>query len=206
MIEQGSEAWHQARSGRITASRFKDVMAIGKRDGKPLKARIDYMHELAFERLSGTPKQSISSQAMSWGTEAEPLAREAYEMATGYFVDEVSMIVHPAHDFIGGSPDGLVDDDGLIEIKSPFSEAVHIKTLLEGMPEEHIYQVQGNIWISGRKWCDFISFDPRQTSSLQLYKQRIERDDDFIESMQQALLSFEQELSEMVERIRERAA
>lgn len=206
MSEQGSESWLQERSGRLTASRFKDVLAVGKRDGKPLEARIKYMHELAFERLSGKAKQSVSSQSMAWGTEAEPLARELYELRTGAFVTETGLIVHGEYDFIGGSPDGLVDDDGLIEIKSPFNEAVHIKTWLEGMPDEHMPQVQGNIWISGRDWCDFLSYDPRQADKLRLYRQRIYRDDAFIEDMKQKLLDFNAELEAMIGEIQSKAA
>lgn len=205
MIEQGTDEWLAERAGRITASRFKDVIGVNK-SGKFLKARDDYMMELAFERLSGVPKHSVSSQAMQWGTEAEPIARESYELSTGLFVDETGLIVHPSYGFIGGSPDGLVDDDGIIEIKSPHDEKVHIKTWLEGMPEQHMPQVQGNLMVTGRQWCDFISFDPRQAKSYQLYVQRIERDDEYIHDLLNSLINFEQELQFMIEKITDRAA
>ncbi|MGJ8524295.1 YqaJ-like viral recombinase domain [Halomonadaceae bacterium LMG 33818] len=205
MTEQGTDEWLAERAGRITASRFKDVIGVNK-SGKFLKARDDYMMELAFERLSGSPKHSVSSQSMQWGTEAEPIAREAYELHTGLFVDETGLIIDPRYDFIGGSPDGIIDDDGIIEIKSPHDEKVHIRTWLEGMPDHHMPQVQGNMMVTGRHWCDFISFDPRQAKNYQLYVQRIDRDDEYINDLMNRLVNFEQELQFMIEKITSRAA
>lgn len=207
MIEQRSDEWFQQRAGKITASRFADAIAFNAKTGKPTAARQTYMRTLVAEILSGRPRHSVGSQAMTWGTEAEQFAREAYELETGLVVTEAEFTVHYAHDFIGGSPDGLVGQDGLIEIKSPHDEQVHINTLLNGMPDEHKPQVQGNLMVTGRAWCDFISFDPRQAERYRLYIQRVHRDNQFIEEvLLPGLLSFWSEVQVMVRKIEERAA
>lgn len=207
MIEQRSDEWFQQRAGKITASRFADAIAFNTKTGKPTAARQTYMRTLVAEILSGRPRHSVGSQAMTWGTEAEQFAREAYELETGLVVAEAEFTVHYAHDFIGGSPDGLVGKEGLIEIKSPHDEQVHINTLLNGMPDEHKPQVQGNLMVTGRAWCDFISFDPRQAERYRLYIQRVHRDNQYIEEvLLPGLLSFWSEVQVMVRKIEERAA
>ena len=206
MIEQRSQDWFEQRAGRITASRFADVIAISKRTGKPTEARQKYMRELAFERTAGAPKHSVESRSLTWGTEVEQYAREAYELETGLIVTEASFLTHPKFDFIGGSPDGLVGSEGLIEIKSPHDEAVHINTWLEGMPEDHKPQVQGNLMVTGRKWLDFISYDPRQGEKYRLYVERIHRDQAYIDQLLQGLLQFEAELKAMIAKLEQKAA
>lgn len=203
--EQGSDEWLQERAGKQTASRFHDVTALSKA-GKPLQARQDYMLQLVFERTAGAPKQSINSRSLEWGAEVEAFAREAYELETGNLVTSVGFLAHPAHDFIGGSPDGLVGNDGLIEIKCPHDEKVHVRTWLEGMPEAHRAQIQGNLFVTGRHWADFISYDPRQAEHLRLYVQRIERDQDYIDSLEKKLLQFEAELQQMIKTLEKKAA
>ena len=158
--DQGSADWLRARAGCATASCFADIIAIGK-TGKPLKAREDYLMRLVVERLTGEPVESASSFAMSWGTDAEPYARAEYEIQTGNMVDEVGFVKHPVHLWLGASSDGMVGKDGGIEIKCPHNSAVHLQTWAEGMPEAHIAQVQGQMWVLGLEWTDFVSFDPR---------------------------------------------
>ena len=207
MIDQRSDAWFQQRSGRITASRFADAIAMNKKTGQPTAARQTYMRTVVAEILSGRPKHSISSQALSWGTEAEQFAREAYELETGLVVAESGFVVHYEFDFIGGSPDGLVGADGIIEVKCPHDEQVHIGTWLDGMPADHIPQVQGNLMVTGRAFCDFISFDPRQAEPYRLYVQRIERDDKYIsETLLPGLLDFWADVQRMVKTIQDKAA
>lgn len=208
--EQRTEEWFEARRGKITASSFADAMAFGEPDKtgyrKPLESRGRLMRQLAFERTSGKPKQAATSKSMNWGKEVEDFAREAYEIRTGVMVRPSGFVAHPLHPFIGASPDGRADPDGGCEIKCPYSEEVHILTMLEGMPEEHIWQVQGNMMVTGAKWWDFISFDPRQKERYQLYVERIERDDDFIQRLETGLLQFEIELQAMVKKLDLRAA
>lgn len=197
MAEQRSEAWHMARAGKLTGSCFVDIISTTKA-GKPTAERGKLMRTLAFERLAGIPAHEIGGKALNWGTEVEGSAVMLYELITGNIVVPSDFVVHPRYDFIGSSPDGLVGTAGGIEIKSPHDEAVHINTWLTGMPEEHMPQVQGNMFVTGRQWWDFISYDPRQCERLRLYVQRIPRDDEYISTMAAALLQFEAELCEMV--------
>ena len=198
--DQRSDDWYAARCGKATASRFKDVMARLK-NGAPAADRQRYLTELVVERLTGQPVPAYENAAMRWGTEQEAAARAAYEQRTGVAVEETGFI---AHDVLmaGCSPDGLVDWDGLIEIKCPYNSAVHIETLLNGMPAEHTAQVQGQMWITGREWCDFVSFDPRMPEPLQLYVQRIHADPKAIADLAFGVSAFLKEVGAQVEALR----
>jgi len=141
-LEQGTPEWHAARCGRITASRIADLMAKG-RSGSPSASRANYMAELIVERLTGLPAKSFTNAAMQWGTETEPEARSVYAFHTGAVVVQVGFIPHPLMpDDAGCSPDGLIGDDGLVEIKCP-NTATHIEILKTGkIPQKYIYQMQ----------------------------------------------------------------
>ena len=197
---QRSEDWYAARLGKATASRFKDAIAALK-SGAPAQAQRDYLTELVVERLTQQPIQRFQNAAMTWGTEQEPAARAAYERITGRIVEETGFVAHDTL-MAGCSPDGLVDWDGLIEIKCPWNTANHIETLLNGMPAEHIPQVQGQMWITGREWCDFVSYDPRMPEALQLHVQRIQRDEAFIADLERRVTSFLAEVGNQVEALR----
>jgi len=202
--------WYAARLGKATASRFKDAIATKKQTekqkkdnlpGDPMQAQLDYLTELVVERLTQTPIQRYTTAAMTWGTEQEPAARAAYERITGRIVEETGFVAHDTL-LAGCSPDGLIDWDGLIEIKCPYSSANHIETLLNGMPADHIPQVQGQMWITGREWCDFVSYDPRMPEALQLHVQRIQRDEAFIADLERRVTSFLAEVGNQVEALR----
>lgn len=196
MIEQGTDAWHAQRLGKATASRIADVIAKTKSGYST--SRENYCIELALERVTGQRQESFSSAAMQWGTDTEPLARAAYEARTGAIVDEVAMIAHPSIAMAGASPDGMIDGDGLIEIKCPNS-ATHMKTLLAKKPDgKYITQMMWQMACTGRKWCDFVSFDPRFPTELQLFVTRIERDDALIDSLEKDVTDFLGEVDAMV--------
>lgn len=204
-ISQGTEAWRQARCGVITASNFKHVLAR-KANGDQLKARQTYMRTLAFERISQAPVHELTAKSLAWGKTNEGRARSEYEIRSGHVCTEVSLLMHPEMPFVGASPDALIDDDGGIEIKCPISEHIHMGTWLDGMPEEHIPQVQGAMFVTGRRWWDFISFDPRLGDHpTSLYVERIERDSQFIATLEDELWLFELELRALVKKIVERA-
>lgn len=205
MSEQRTEGWHAERAGKITASRFIDVIAL-RRDGKPTEGRTKYMQQLVFERLASAPKREVSSKSMAWGAEVEAFAREAYELRTGNIVTKAPFLVHPRYDFIGASPDGLVDADGGIEMKCPHDEAVHIATWLDGMPADHKPQVQGSMWVTGRQWWDFVSYDPRQGERFRLYVERIKRDEKYIADLAAGLLQFQAEALAMQAELERKAA
>lgn len=190
---QGSADWLRDRAGCATASCFADILAVSKRDGKPLKAREDYLMKLVVERITGEPTESASSFAMAWGTEAEPFARAEYELATGNIVTEVGFVKHPTHKWIGASSDGLVGKAGGVEIKCPHNSGVHLQTWADGMPEHHRAQVLGQMWILGLEWIDFCSYDPRMQTGgehLKLYRQRVMRDQKYIDSLEDQVLQF----------------
>lgn len=191
--DQGSAAWLRQRAGCATASRFADILAISKRDGKPLKARDDYLMALVAERVTGEPTASASSFAMSWGTDAEPFARAEYEITTGNLVHEVGFVKHPSHIWVGASSDGLVGSKGGIEIKCPYNSAIHLQTWTDGMPEHHLPQVQGQMWTLDLDWIDFCSYDPRMQNGaahLKLFKQRVMRDNTYIRDLEYKVLTF----------------
>jgi predicted phage-related endonuclease len=204
--EQRTDAWRLERAGKLTASTFKDIVAV-KRDGKPTEARAKLMRVKAFERLAGIAQHEVGGKSLDWGKDLEEAANEAYMVTTGGIIVPSPFITHPSHPFIGASPDGLVGREGGVEMKCPHDEAVHILTWLEGMPEDHIPQVQGNMLVTGRHWWDFISYDPRQGEKWRLYIQRIPRDDAYINTkLLPGLLQFEAELRAMVETLRRKAA
>jgi len=203
--EQRTDAWRQERAGNLTASTFYDIIAL-KRDGNPTAERSRLMRRKAFERMAGIAEHEIGGRALSWGKDLEDAATETYEIETGLIVQRSGYVVHPKYPYIGASPDGLVGALGGIETKCPHDEAVHVQTWLEGMPEIHKPQVQGNMMVTERQWWDFISYDPRQSERFRLYIQRVPRDDDYCDWLLKQLLQFEVELRTMVKTLEKRAA
>lgn len=189
MSAQGTAAWLAERAGHATASRFKDILAQ-IRSGEAASRR-NYRVQLITERLTGIPANGYTNAAMQWGVDNEPFARMAYEAATGAVVEETGFLKHPSIPWCGASPDGLIDADGGIEIKCPFESSVHVETLIaQRMPPDHLAQVQGCLWVSGRRWWDFISYDPRMPAHLRLFVQRIQRDDVYIQRLAKEVADF----------------
>ena len=165
-IEQGTDAWFQARLGKATGSRIADIVAKTKTGYST--SRENYMAQLICERMTGKVAESYSNSAMQWGTETEPLARAAYEVKTGLTVNQIGFVDHPSILMTGASPDGLVGDSGMIEIKCP-NTATHIETLLSGkVPTKYLTQMTWQMCCTGRHWTDFVSYDPRPVSYTHL--------------------------------------
>lgn len=182
-MKQGSAEWLTARCGRITGSRFAAVMAIGAR-GKPLQERRNLVTTLALERLTKMPAVEPANTAMQWGTEHEAEARDWYVFERGVSVTETAFVLHPELAYVGVSPDGLVGDDGLLEIKCPFNPERHVTNLLSrSVPDEYVPQVQGQLWVTGRRWLDFVSYDPRLPGSLQGVIVRVDHDKEYAEKL-----------------------
>lgn len=198
---QGSGAWLYERCGFITASRFKDVLDYTKA-GKPGAKRTAYLWEIVIERLTGQPCDHYTNAAMEWGSDQEQHSRMAYEAHSGHMVEEVGFLKHPIVEMVGGSPDGLIGEDGGFESKSPFNSAIHLATCLDGMPEDHMAQVQGCMWITGRQWWDFASFDPRMPAPLNLYVQTIPRDEEYITRLEAAVITFNDEARALLARLK----
>jgi putative phage-type endonuclease len=196
---QGSDEWKQLRLGKVTASRVADVMA--KIKSGEAAGRADYRTDLVIERLTQRPTESFTNAAMAWGVENECFARSKYESVFNLFVEEVPFINHPTIEWFGASPDGLVGSEGLLEIKAPNSKQ-HIKYLNDGKPpSKYIPQMMSQMACTGRKWCDFVSFDPRMPEGLDFFVVRLERDEEYIKAMeaevQQFLNEVEAELSQL---------
>jgi hypothetical protein len=203
--EQGSVEWLYERVGYATCSEYSELMEKRK-DGKESAARRTYRIELTGERLTGQPSERFVSKYMKWGTEQEAAARMAYEAQTGALVVVPGFTKHPTIAYCGGSVDGLVDDDGIIEIKCPATKT-HIETLLAGsMPEEHQAQTQGYLWITRRAWCDYVSYDPRMPHGLQLFVRRIARNDAYIAALAAEVQTFLDEVALQVTALHRLAA
>jgi putative phage-type endonuclease len=196
MIEQGTEEWFAQRLGKVTASRIKDLMAKTKTGYST--SRKNYAAQLMLERVTGQREASFSNAAMQWGTEQEPLARLVYSLHTGHEVEEVSFIDHPFILRSGASPDGLVGIDGMVEIKCP-NTATHIEWAIAGkVPPEHVLQMQWQMDCAGRKWCDFVSYDPRMPEGQQLFIRRLEYDAELVEDIRANVVFFDAEVDAMV--------
>lgn len=201
MSIQGTDEWLNERLGHCTASCFSDVLAKGEG-----KMRRRYMRQLVAERLTGKPIESWSGAHMARGKEQEPLARIEYQSITGLDVEQVGFIRHQSL-MAGASPDGLIGTDGGVEIKSVIP-TVQLETIERGLyPPEHVAQVQGNLWITGRKWWDFVSYCPDYTNEvLRLYRFRVERDEAYIAELDAQVAKFLDEVDAMVRKYTERKA
>ena len=200
MIEQRTEAWHQQRLGRVTASRVADVIAKTKTGASA--SRDNYATQLILERLTNKQAEFYSNAAMQWGTETEPMARQAYELKRGVFVDEVGFIDHPTIEMSGASPDGLVGKNGLVEIKCPESKT-HMEYLLNGKaPAKYIPQMMWQMACTGREWCDFVSFDPRFPENLQILVVKVEYDPTYVKMLELEITQFLDDVSKKVEILR----
>lgn len=193
---QGTDEWLQARAGMITASRISDVIA---RAGTA--ARRNYQAELIVERLTGAPSPGgFVSAEMRWGTEQEPNARAAYELETGADLREVGFTVHEIKSWAGASPDALVGVDGAIEIKCP-NTSNHLEAIETGkIKRQYWNQMQWVMFVNDLAWCDFVSYDPRvRVPGLQLYIQRVDRDQAWIDATVKEATIFNLEVDRRVD-------
>jgi putative phage-type endonuclease len=183
-MDQRSDEWFSARLGFATASRMNDALA-----GSETAARRNYLIQLVTERLTGQQQESYNSAAMQRGVDLEPVARMAYESKNG-FVDKTGFHKHPSIEWFGASPDGLVGDDGLVEIKCPNS-TTHVDYILEGkVPTKYKRQMLAQLACTNRKWCDFVSFDDRLPEHLQLFVVRFEPKQEEIDKLQEGVIKF----------------
>ena len=198
---QGTAEWLQERAGKLGASSIADAMARTKNGYGASRANL--MARLLTERLTGMPVETFSSAAMQWGNDTEPQARAAYEFQRDVEVSETGWVPHRSIANTGCSPDGLVDGGGLVEIKCP-QTATHIETLLaRTIPGKYVVQMQWQMEVTGTDWCDFISFDPRLPLRMQMFVQRIERDDNRIAEIREEVTTFLAELDQKIHQLNE---
>lgn len=198
--KQGSEAWLKERLGRFTSSEFHKLLVKGK--GEVFgKTAVSYILEKVAERLTNTCVGFEGNKYTEWGSEHEAEAVSVYEQRQGVKVDVAPFI--PLGTNAGGSPDGFVGSDGIIEVKCPFNQVNHLKYFLENaqIPKEYAIQIQGNLMATGRKWCDFISYDPRmhEVKTHQMFIQRVERDEEIIKQIRERIDLAEIEVLKIIE-------
>lgn len=192
-VEQGTDEWKHIRLGKVTASGVADVLA--KTKSGVSASRGNYLIKLALQRVTGEIEDGFTSDAMAWGIDNEAQARVAYEIKSGNFVDQVAFVDHPTIAWFGASPDGLVNNDGLVEIKCPNS-ATHWSYIKAGEPPMKYYiQMQAQMACTNREWCDFVSFDPRMPDRSKLFIKRVMRSNDFIADMEAEVKVFLEEVA-----------
>ncbi|WP_370931076.1 lambda exonuclease family protein [Bartonella sp. DGB1] len=204
-MQQNSAEWFQARLGKVTASRIYDIIASQK-NGEPLKKYSDYKMQLLSERLTGQIFSQPTNKYMDWGVEYEAQAKEEYKFLNDVVITECGFINHPTIAMSGASPDGLINADGLIEVKCPQS-TTHLDFLLnDKIKPEYIAQMQWQMACTDRAWCDFVSFDPRfegKSAGLRIKEKRILRDDNFIAEITVKVSKFLQEIKDMETQLKE---
>jgi len=198
-MEQRSEEWFQARLGKVTASRVADVLAKIK-SGESASRR-NYKIQLVSERLTGEKQETYINQAMQDGIDREQFARERYVQQFGE-VEEVGFVKHPTLE-AGASPDGMVGDDGIIEIKCPMG-STHTETLMtQDIPSKYIPQVQFQLLVTGRKWCDFVSYNPMFPEHLQVFVKRVEADPVYQKELESEVRKFLGEVDDVINKLKE---
>lgn len=202
LVEQRSDEWRRLRLGKVTASRVADVVAR-TRSGWGA-SRGNYAAELVCERLTGVATEGFTSSAMLHGIEHEDNARSMYQFLTDMIVKTAGFVDHPKLGMAGCSPDGLVGDCGLVEIKAP-SSRVHIETLLgSSIDGRYLKQMQWQMACTGRQWCDFISFDPRLPHEMQMFVKRVHRDPVLIAELEREVATFLAEVDDTIKQLRQR--
>jgi putative phage-type endonuclease len=198
-MEQRSEEWFQARLGLVTASRVADVLAKIK-SGESASRR-NYKIQLVSERLTGERQETYINQAMQDGIDREQFARDRYVQQFGE-VEEVGFVKHPTLE-AGASPDGMVGDDGIIEIKCPMG-STHTETLMtQDIPSKYVPQVQFQLLVTGRKWCDFVSYNPMFPEHLQVFVKRIEADPAYQQELEAEVKQFLKEVDDVINKLKE---
>ena len=195
-LEQGTDEWKLARLGYVSASNLDAVMARGK-SGEAI-TRKKYKVRLAAERLTGEITESYSNSAMEWGVVNEEKAAMAYEVSKDTLLDRTGFWKHPTIPWLGCSPDRLVGSDGLVEIKCPDSSTHIDYWFSKQVPAEYVKQVQGQIWVMDREWCDFVSYDPRMPEKNRLLVVRAYRDETLIKQMQEEVEKFLNEVEGLI--------
>ena len=199
---QRTDEWFAVRLGKVTASRMADVLSKGK-SGESASRR-NYRIELVAQRLTNQPSEPFTNAAIEHGIASEPLARVAYELKNNRDVIDIAFVEHPTIEWFGCSPDGLVGENGLIEIKCP-NTTTHLDWMEDGKaPSKHIPQMMAQMACTGRQWCDFVSYDPRLPEDLQLFIVRVNRDQEYIDSMEAEVKKFLKEVEETINKLKER--
>lgn len=206
MTPEEKAAWLEARCGKLTASRMADAMDFLK-NGQPSQKRSDLIRDLLAERYTGASVRHYVTDAMAWGIEKEAEAKAAYEAHTGALIADCGLFDHPEIDMFAATPDGLIGSDGLIECKAPTTPKF-VRWVMNGtVPDEHRPQMAAQLLCTGRKWVDFVAFDPRvRDPSRRLFVRRFEPEVEYLEKVKQAAITFLAEVDSLWEQLTTRAA
>lgn len=200
-MEQRTDEWFKARLGKVTASKISDVLA--KIRSGEAAVRRNYKMQLATERLTGQKTDSYINQAMQDGIDREDTAREIFEIVRDIKVEQVGFIDHPTIKMAGASPDGLLPDNGVLEIKCPV-ETTHTTNLLERkLPSRYVSQVQWQMACTGAEYANFVSYNPNFEPKLQLIYLDVERDNEYIEMLEEEVSTFLTEVDDIINILRE---
>jgi hypothetical protein len=205
---QGTPEWYAVRCGDITASCFGKLSGSGRSGGGFTQTAITYMTQVLAERLTGVPQDEIQSKYLDHGIKHEPTARQLYQwhLSSRVELKQVGYVKHPTIQNCGGSPDCLVGTEGVLEIKCPYTVHTHLANIEnDGTADrDYIWQMQGNLWITGRKWCDFVSFHPYVPEPLRFHVVRYERDEDVIDEISERITRALEQVAIRVKNIEKR--
>lgn len=200
--EQRTPEWYAARSGKFTGSRFVDMLKRKDAtdfDSQP-EAYKKLIYQIVLERLTGThTDSSMDSASLRWGREYEPEAKQYYMLEYDVDVIDVGFLVHPVLSFAGVSPDGVIGDKNGLEVKCPKSPFMQMQRFVHGIDDEYFPQVMGCIWVRDAEWWDFVSYDPRMPAHMKMFKQRVYRDDDYIEKLEATAYRAESDVRKLLE-------
>lgn len=198
-VVQGSEEWLKLRVGKISASRAKDLLATA-RYGEAAGYR-NLKTELAVERITGKRAERYVTKQMEYGTETEAVAATMYQLATGVVAKECGIFEIDGTNVVA-SPDRLVGDDGLIEIKCR-ELANHVESMLSGkVPTEYYKQIQFQLWVTNRQWCDYVSYGDEMPSNAQLFIKHIERDEEVINEIIDKVAEIEEDIEKLISAVK----
>lgn len=194
-VAQGTPEWHLARAGKVTASRMGDALSRSRDRKSEGSTRRKYRAQIIAEIITGRSQEdSFTSRAMKEGVENEPFARASYEVLRGLFVEQVGFVLHPTMDRYGCSPDGMVGDDGMVEIKCPEPQTHIFWMLGNEVPAEHQAQMHSEMDCCERRWNDFVSYCPLLPAPLNLFVKRLPRDDKRIAEIRAEVVVFNREV------------
>jgi putative phage-type endonuclease len=211
-LVQNTPEWLVHRVGLCTGSRVADVIkrltrkSGDRQAGDYAQCHYDYLWEVVIERLTGRAADSYVSPAMEWGIEHEAEARGVYEVRKDVMATPIGFAMHPTIEWFGASPDALVGEEGVLEIKCP-NTSTHLAYLLGGeVPIEYVPQMMAEMACAERKWCDFVSYDPRLPHNLQFFCRRFHRNDELIAQMEAEVRTFLEDVILKMGELAERAA
>lgn len=201
-IVNEDDVWQVERLGKFTSSKIGSLMSKGRgKDQEWGQMAMSYIYTKIAEKMTGVPHYIPETRAMEWGNDHEAEAIEKYNEITGNNATPMGKVFVKFNDNCGGSPDGFVDEDGVIEVKCPYNSANHIETFIERtVKKEYFYQCQGNMLFSDREWCDFISYDPRMPKDMQLVVIRVERDNDVCDAIAERIQKAAEKIIEIQEK------